>query len=583
MPPPPSSSPFLRHRDKKNGFSPPSTYTTYSTDESSTSVPPFPVKPKKKQALKRKNGTSNGTTKSKSKSKSRDGNGGSWLWRWGVLYPAYVVGFYAIILSLIVAFPHTFQPYLIYVHWVRWPFWVQWDRAEVFGFREGTVRAFKFTTSDNITLGGWHVLPRSEILPVSTYHTYLTNNNYTNDETLKGTSVTDDQYDAMLRKAKRVILYCHGNAGNRASFHRVQFYKQITALGTGDTHLITIDYRGFGDSDRITPSEKGLQLDALAAYNWILSRGVESGKVIVVGHSLGSGVATWLAGYLSRVPGEGVAPPSNGADSVPSSASSTPLSSSIANSPNESTGGAPLEPPGALVLVAAYTSIPDAAIHYPNVPVLYPFRSFPSIANFLKRFVVEKWESVERIGAVGWVAADGSGMERDVVVEGDGGSRGRGRCPIFIVHGSVDREMPVEFGRKLFVAGVEGRLRRHQHQQTQQREDGEGRASAHGFVNAPQDPHPVQPKQFGEYEIVPVGDEGWLWKSVIGDGSSEATSTLSSSGNTESDAESEAEQGYVGGADDVWFLEVAHGGHNNLHDFEVVNDALWEFLSAHGL
>ena len=42
------------------------------------------------------------------------------------------------------------------------------------------------------------------------------------------------------------IIYLHGNGGTRADKHRVEFVKRLSKMGY---HVLTIDYRGYGDSD----------------------------------------------------------------------------------------------------------------------------------------------------------------------------------------------------------------------------------------------------------------------------------------------------------------------------------------------
>jgi abhydrolase domain-containing protein 12 len=64
-------------------------------------------------------------------------------------------------------------------------------------------------------------------------------------------------------------------------------------------HVIAIDYRGFADSSHAIPTEATIRIDALSAYNWILKQGVEPHRIILIGHSLGSGVATDLAHVLT--------------------------------------------------------------------------------------------------------------------------------------------------------------------------------------------------------------------------------------------------------------------------------------------
>jgi abhydrolase domain-containing protein 12 len=95
--------------------------------------------------------------------------------------------------------------------------------------------------------------------------------------------------DDILSKADWVFLYFHGNAGNRATTHRRMFYKMITDMKC-NCHVIAIDYRGFGDSSSSIPTEQGVRLDALSTFDYLLEQNVDPLKIIIVGHSLGSGI-----------------------------------------------------------------------------------------------------------------------------------------------------------------------------------------------------------------------------------------------------------------------------------------------------
>lgn len=55
-----------------------------------------------------------------------------------------------------------------------------------------------------------------------------------------------------------------------------------------------LDYRGFADSSGF-PTEGGINTDASAALAWLGTRGVAPGRVVVWGHSLGTGPTVALA------------------------------------------------------------------------------------------------------------------------------------------------------------------------------------------------------------------------------------------------------------------------------------------------
>ena len=88
------------------------------------------------------------------------------------------------------------------------------------------------------------------------------------------------------------FLWFHGNAGNIS--HRVDNIMMLnSALGA---NIMIIDYRGYGRSQG-SPSEKGLYLDAEAAFEYLVSeRGVDSGtELVLFGRSLGAAVAVEMA------------------------------------------------------------------------------------------------------------------------------------------------------------------------------------------------------------------------------------------------------------------------------------------------
>jgi pimeloyl-ACP methyl ester carboxylesterase len=70
---------------------------------------------------------------------------------------------------------------------------------------------------------------------------------------------------------------------------------QLTALQSFGYNVFAFDYRGFGRNPG-TPSEGGVYEDALTAYRHLRDQlGVEPGRIILAGRSLGSAVAVELA------------------------------------------------------------------------------------------------------------------------------------------------------------------------------------------------------------------------------------------------------------------------------------------------
>ncbi len=90
---------------------------------------------------------------------------------------------------------------------------------------------------------------------------------------------------------RAVILFCHGNAGNVT--HRAETLHTLHEF-VGASVLI-FDYRGYGRSEG-NPYEEGILADARAARAWLAQReGVAEKDIVMMGRSVGGGVAVDLA------------------------------------------------------------------------------------------------------------------------------------------------------------------------------------------------------------------------------------------------------------------------------------------------
>lgn len=138
---------------------------------------------------------------------------------------------------------------------------------------------FKIHTPDNETIGAWFILagPYYDSLP-------------------SAPESVDTHIKPALTKYP-TVLFLHGNSATRAFHARILHYKAFSLrLGA---NVLAIDYRGFADSTG-TPSEPGLVCDARAAWDWLVAEGAKEEDILVVGHSLGTGVASQLGAQLSR-------------------------------------------------------------------------------------------------------------------------------------------------------------------------------------------------------------------------------------------------------------------------------------------
>lgn len=91
--------------------------------------------------------------------------------------------------------------------------------------------------------------------------------------------------------ARAVVLFMHGNAGNISDrAHTLNVLNERHRLS-----VLAFDYRGYGRSEG-KPSERGILEDARAARTWLARRtGVTEQDIVLMGRSLGGGVAVDLA------------------------------------------------------------------------------------------------------------------------------------------------------------------------------------------------------------------------------------------------------------------------------------------------
>ncbi|MBT4866377.1 MAG: alpha/beta hydrolase [Planctomycetaceae bacterium] len=162
--------------------------------------------------------------------------------------------------SLIVVAMAVFQRELIYR-----PGRAERIRATDSSLPTGTIHDVTVTSDDGVVLNGWHIVPPGL------------------------NCTTREDCDRELAKAKWLVLFFHGNGGDRRGrdFDSLSF----TEL---DSHVFLFDYRGYGDNSG-APSEEGLAIDAQAVWKYATEqRGVPAERIVVYAESLGGGVATRL-------------------------------------------------------------------------------------------------------------------------------------------------------------------------------------------------------------------------------------------------------------------------------------------------
>ncbi len=96
-------------------------------------------------------------------------------------------------------------------------------------------------------------------------------------------------WHAAAQPGMPTILFFHGNGGELADRRERMAYFQSRGLGA-----LFVSYRGYGASTG-SISEPGFITDGLAAYDFLLERGVTPQRIMLLGESLGTGVAIQLA------------------------------------------------------------------------------------------------------------------------------------------------------------------------------------------------------------------------------------------------------------------------------------------------
>lgn len=88
----------------------------------------------------------------------------------------------------------------------------------------------------------------------------------------------------------KVLIYLHGNAQNVSAW-----YLAVTEIIKNiPVNILIVDYRGYGKSTG-KPSLKGVIVDAISMYDYVIERGFKEENISLLGRSLGGGIALELA------------------------------------------------------------------------------------------------------------------------------------------------------------------------------------------------------------------------------------------------------------------------------------------------
>ena len=83
-------------------------------------------------------------------------------------------------------------------------------------------------------------------------------------------------------------MFLHGKGPHLAAESQFEHAKRLVNLGYD---VLAIDYRGFGTSTDVAPTEAGIEEDTRAVMAWVASRAGGADRVFLYGHSLGAAAA----------------------------------------------------------------------------------------------------------------------------------------------------------------------------------------------------------------------------------------------------------------------------------------------------
>jgi abhydrolase domain-containing protein 13 len=93
------------------------------------------------------------------------------------------------------------------------------------------------------------------------------------------------------------LIYFHGNAGNIG----LRLPNAIQMMQYLNVNVLMVEYRGYGNSDNVSPTESGLKLDGQAALRWARQHPkLDSSKLFLFGRSLGGAVCFATADYAQK-------------------------------------------------------------------------------------------------------------------------------------------------------------------------------------------------------------------------------------------------------------------------------------------
>ncbi|KAM0714043.1 hypothetical protein Q7P37_011007 [Cladosporium fusiforme] len=184
-----------------------------------------------------------------------------WCLKLVLVVTALVAALYAGLLGALMT--RFVQTHAVYLHAFQTTGNKDLNIPEMFGFLRGQVTPFIIPSADNTPLHSWH------ILPIGLYRKHMTKlilepsgvaQHYPHN---LGFSLLHEDPEALL------AIHFHGAGGNMGSGYRIPNYRALAAGNSDKIHVLTFDYRGFGQNPGV-PNEVGLIQDAISVVDWAL-------------------------------------------------------------------------------------------------------------------------------------------------------------------------------------------------------------------------------------------------------------------------------------------------------------------------
>lgn len=110
------------------------------------------------------------------------------------------------------------------------------------------------------------------------------------EDTLHGWWLSADPRTSS-QNGSRTLIYFHGNGGSIGA--NAEHACRLRNIGL---NVLLFDYRGYGQSDDVTPTEQSVFHDAGLAWDYLVDqRHIRPDRIVIYGHSLGGAVAIEIA------------------------------------------------------------------------------------------------------------------------------------------------------------------------------------------------------------------------------------------------------------------------------------------------